>query len=145
MTSIDLKVASLHVPIRLNHRKFLHFTYAGSHFQYRAVPFGLSSAPRTFTKPLAAVAANIRALPVRLQCYLNDILIQSISTVQAQRDLHTMSLALQRHGFSINSGKSHLVRSTCLFHLGAVINSSLCEVFLSPDRKDSIRHLIAKT
>lgn len=115
MTSIDLKVAYLHVPIRPNHRKFLRFTYAGSHFQYQAVPFGLSSAPRTFTKLLAAVAANIRALPVRLQCYLNDILIQSISTVQAQRDLHTVSL--QRHRFSINSGKSHLVPSTCLFHL----------------------------
>ncbi|XP_013910451.1 PREDICTED: disco-interacting protein 2 homolog B-like [Thamnophis sirtalis] len=32
------------------HRSFLRFSHEGIHYQYRALPFGLASAPRTFTK-----------------------------------------------------------------------------------------------
>lgn len=40
-----------------------------------ALPFGLSSAARSFTKVLAALAASLRARSICLQCYLDDILI----------------------------------------------------------------------
>lgn len=75
LTSMDIKEAYLYVLIRPSHRWFQRFYFAGHHYQYRILPFGLSSAPRTFTKMLAAVAAYLRPLPVRLQCYLDDILI----------------------------------------------------------------------
>ncbi|XP_013923000.1 PREDICTED: uncharacterized protein LOC106549784, partial [Thamnophis sirtalis] len=98
LTSIDLKEAYLHVPIHPAHRKFLRFQFANQHYQYRALPFGLSLAPRTFTKLLAAIAAHLRSLPVRLECYLYNILIHSSSRGKAQRDLDITIRVLQRHG-----------------------------------------------
>lgn len=83
LTSIDLTEAYLHIPILPQHRQFLHFSYLGHHFQYTALPFGLSLAPRVFTKVLAALIADLKEVPVRLQAYLDDILIQSSSPSQA--------------------------------------------------------------
>lgn len=123
LTSIDLREAYLHVPIRPSHRRFLRFCYAGNHFQYRALPFRLSSAPRTFTKLLDVVAARLRATPVRLQCYLDDILIQSSSLHQAQLDLQITIQTLQDHSFSMNLEKSHLFPSTSLVYFGARIDT----------------------
>lgn len=76
----------MHVAIHPAHRKYLRFEYADSHFQYHAMLFGLSSAPRTFIK-LVAVAATLRVIPVCVLCYLNNILILSSSQSQAIRDM----------------------------------------------------------
>ncbi|XP_070805019.1 uncharacterized protein [Pituophis catenifer annectens] len=64
LVSIDLMEAYLHIPILPKHRQYLRFSYAGKHFQYRALPFGLASAPRVFTKVLAVVAAHLRQQPL---------------------------------------------------------------------------------
>lgn len=145
LTSIVLKEAYLHIPTDPSHRRFLRFAYAGHHFQYWAMPFGLSLAPRTFTKPLAVVTANIRLILIRVQCYLDDILIQSSSQLQATRDLSTVIRILQHHGFFVNMEKSHLIPTTHLLHLGMVIDSNVYEVYLSQDRQDSIRTLVTQT
>ncbi|XP_058020135.1 uncharacterized protein LOC131188700 isoform X2 [Ahaetulla prasina] len=50
LTSIDLTEAYLHVPINRKHRRFLRFFYDGKHLQYRALPFGLASAPRVLRR-----------------------------------------------------------------------------------------------
>lgn len=83
LVSIDLMEAYLHVPILPAHHQFLRFQYAKGRYQYRALPFGLASTPRCFTKVLAALAAHLRSIPMRLQCYLDNILIQASSPSQA--------------------------------------------------------------
>nr|XP_056700805.1 zinc finger protein with KRAB and SCAN domains 7-like [Euleptes europaea] len=50
MAAVDLKEAYLHIPIHPLHRRFLCFAYAQEHFQFKALPFGLSSVPRVFSK-----------------------------------------------------------------------------------------------
>ena len=45
LVKLDLKDAYLLVPILPNHQKFLRFRWKGRHFQFRCLPFGLSSAP----------------------------------------------------------------------------------------------------
>ncbi len=48
--SIDLTDAYFHVPINLEHQHFLRFAVSPTEaYQFRALPFGLSSAPRIFT------------------------------------------------------------------------------------------------
>ena len=47
--SIDLKDAYLHVPIHPSSRKLLRFVVNGNIYQFRVLPFGLSTAPRVFT------------------------------------------------------------------------------------------------
>lgn len=66
LSSIDLTEAYLHVPNFPAHRKFLWFYYSGCHYKYRALPFHLSSAPRVFTKLMAALVDNIWTLPIQI-------------------------------------------------------------------------------
>ncbi|XP_034272360.1 uncharacterized protein LOC117664969 [Pantherophis guttatus] len=142
LTSIDLTEAYLHVPIHPSHRHFLRVCFANSHYQYRALPFGLSSAPRVFTKLMSALAAHLRTLPIRMQFYLDDLLIQSTSVERAHHDLDTTLWVLRSHGFSVNLAKSHLMPSTRIQHLGAIIDLKESRVYLSQDCLSSLRSLV---
>src|SRR4029434_4616446 len=44
--TIDLKDAYFHIPIHHRHRKYLRFAFGGIAYQFNALPFGLSLAPR---------------------------------------------------------------------------------------------------
>lgn len=136
LSSIDLREAYLHVPIRLSHRRFLRLCYGQAHYQYRAMPFGLSSAPRIFTKLLDVVATHLRSFPIRLQCYLDDIQFSSFQ--QACKDVQLTIEALQQHGFTVNWEKSQLSPSTDLVHLGARIDMTSGQVFLSQEHRHNI-------
>ncbi len=48
--SLDLKDAYFHIQIAPHHRRFLRFAFERVADQYTVLPFGLSLAPRTFTK-----------------------------------------------------------------------------------------------
>jgi hypothetical protein len=73
--SIDLKDAYLHVPIHKDHRRFLQFVYKETVYQFRCLPFGLSTAPRVFTRITKVIAAFLRQKQVHLFMYLDDWLI----------------------------------------------------------------------
>ena len=60
MTSVDIRHAYLTVRIATEHQKYLRFRWKGKCFQYTCLPFGLSSAPRIFTKLLKPVFATLR-------------------------------------------------------------------------------------
>lgn len=60
MASVNLQDAYLHVPIDAAHQRFLRFAIEGLHFQFRCLPFGLCTAPRTFSKVLSVVIAVLR-------------------------------------------------------------------------------------
>ncbi|XP_071984144.1 uncharacterized protein [Engystomops pustulosus] len=80
MCTIDLRDAYYHVPIHHSSQKFLRFSVfspEGSilHFQFRALPFGISSAPRVFTKIMVEVVAFLRLQRVSIVPYLDDLLI----------------------------------------------------------------------
>ena len=60
MASIDLKDAYLLVAIWEGHRKYLGFTWKHTLYEFQCLPFGLSSAPRIFTKLLKPVLARLR-------------------------------------------------------------------------------------
>ena len=48
--SIDLKDAYFHVPVHRDYRHFLRFAISQTEaYQFKALPFGLCSAPRIFT------------------------------------------------------------------------------------------------
>ena len=52
MIKMDLKDAYLQVPILEAHQCFLQFAWEGKHYKFQCLQFGLSSAPRVFTKLL---------------------------------------------------------------------------------------------
>ena len=79
LASIDIKDAYLHVPIFPGHFKFLRFALGHRHFQFVALPFGLATAPRVFTKILAPVLANLRSQGILVMAYLDDLIVIDLS------------------------------------------------------------------
>lgn len=145
LSSIDLWEAYLHVPIRPSHRRFLRFCYGGAFPAQGPSPSTLRPPPpRIFTKLLDVVAVHLRASPIRLQCYLDDILIQSSSFQQAHTDLQETISALQLHGFTVNWEKSQLIPSTDLVHLGTHIDTQAGLMFVSQERQHNIRATVAQ-
>ncbi|MFX5957169.1 reverse transcriptase domain-containing protein, partial [Acinetobacter baumannii] len=70
MARLDLTSAYLHVPIHPHDRDHLSFFWNGVRYRYRSMPFGLSVAPRVFTKIMKPIVANLRSQGIRLVIYL---------------------------------------------------------------------------
>lgn len=59
LTKIDLKDAYLTVLIWPPHQRFLRFEWKNEVWEFLCLPFGLASAPRTFTKLLKPVVGHL--------------------------------------------------------------------------------------
>ena len=55
LASLDLKDAYFQIPIHGSSRKLLRFMSEGTVYQFKALCFGLSTAPQVFTRVFAAV------------------------------------------------------------------------------------------
>lgn len=147
MVRLDLKDAYLTVPINLQDQKFLQFVWRGRKFQFVSLPFGLSSAPRIFTKLLRPVVAYLRSQGIRLIIYLDDLLLLNRSKIKLHADLDLTVSLLQGLGFVINWEKSEIVPTRSLIYLGLQINSSLLEFCLPREKRlkliDSCRTILA--
>ena len=76
MATLDLKDAYLHIPIHPASRKYLRITVQVSgvirHLLFVALPFGISSAPHTFTKVVVCVVSALRLQGLTIIPYLDD-------------------------------------------------------------------------
>lgn len=106
-TSIDLKDAYFHIPIHPQHR--LRFAFQGKIYEFKVLPFGLSLAPRIFTKYVEAAITPLRQQGIRILAYLDDWLICARSKEMA--DLHTRAVLMHLNalGFVVNQKKSLLI------------------------------------
>ena len=140
--ALDLTDAYFHVPIRPSHRRYLRFCFNGQCYQYRALPFGLSTAPRLFTKVVQVIAGHLRQESIHCHQYLDDWLLKnksrSLLLAQAQKAIDvTVKL-----GFLINKEKSNLRPSQSFVYLGAHFDLKLGRVFLTQERSVLIQDLI---
>ncbi|KAM4021487.1 uncharacterized protein ACNLHF_026861 [Anomaloglossus baeobatrachus] len=83
LASIDIKDAYLHVPIAPEHQRFLRFAIGDEHLQFAALPFGLATAPRVFTKVMATVVAVLHSQGHSVIPYLDDGVSYSSSDSEA--------------------------------------------------------------
>ncbi|XP_015278969.1 PREDICTED: uncharacterized protein LOC107120714, partial [Gekko japonicus] len=75
MATLDLQDAYFHITIHPFHHQYLRFVVGHRHFQYTALPFGLSSTPRVFTKNMIVVAAFLRLQGMSIYPYIDDLLL----------------------------------------------------------------------
>ena len=75
LASLDLKDAYFQIPIHRSSRKLLRFMSEGTVYQFRALCFGLSSAPQVFTRAFVVVSAWAHSHGIRLLWYLDDWLV----------------------------------------------------------------------
>ncbi|XP_063805737.1 uncharacterized protein LOC134984009 [Pseudophryne corroboree] len=109
MVSLDIQNAYLHIAIAKSHQQYLRFAIGNLHYQFQALPFGLTTVPRIFTKVMAAMTAFLRRQGIRILPYLDDLLILANSTEVLLRHLELIVQFLHAHGWLINWKKSSLV------------------------------------
>ena len=88
MASIDLKEVYLQVPVHPTSRRFLRFMFRDTVYQFKALCFGLSTAPQVFTRVMVPVSAILHSMGIRWRRYLDDWLVQSASRESLLRVLH---------------------------------------------------------
>ena len=123
MCRLDLKDAYFSVSICKNFRKFLRFKYRDKLFEFRALPFGLSSSPYIFTKIMKPVVTYLRKLGIIVVIYLDDFLIIADSKESCLNSLNITINLLEFLGFTINFEKSQLIPVMQCKFLGVILNS----------------------
>ena len=108
MVTIDLKDAYFSIPIHQSHRKFLRFSWRNQLFQFAALPFGLTSAPRVFTKVLKPVIASMRQRGIRCLIYIDDLIIMASSKMECNEQAVFAVQLLTDLGFNVNMEKIKL-------------------------------------
>ncbi|CAM4700409.1 unnamed protein product [Lepidochelys kempii] len=137
-----LQDAYFHISIHPAHRRVLRFTIGRDHFQYRVLPFGLSTAPRGFSKTLAVVIAHLHKYGITLFPYLDDCLIKGNSygeTLQATCFAISLFHSL---GLQINIQKSTLTLTQQIKFIGAHLDSIQSRASLPYHRFLTITQLI---
>lgn len=123
MVKLDLSQAYFHLPIAHHHRRFLRLNYHHDPNQHQllqmtCLPFGLSSAPRTFASLTNWVAEFLRSHGIRCVVYLDDYLLANQSRSQLCEDIAFTIKIMRLLGWTINLEKSVLIPTQCLEFLG---------------------------
>ena len=79
VTSVDFKDAYFHIPIQEQSRKYLRFHVQGRTYQFKALPFGMSTAPMEFTVLAKEVKLMAIHKGIRIHQYLDDWLVRARS------------------------------------------------------------------
>ena len=136
--SIDLKDAYFHVPVHQSARKYLRFFFQGVVYQFRALPFGLATAPRVFTMVIRQLAKYLHQRGVKFHYYLDDWLIRGKSKQEVANALRIVIHCCKALGLVINDEKSELVPAQQFTFLGIVFDTKAGLCFVPLDRQAEI-------
>lgn len=128
MTKIDLKDVYIVVQVHPESRKFLSLLHKGVVYQYRSLAFGLSVAPRTFSKLMRCALKSLRAAGIRLVYYLVDICV--LAKAKEEMKIHNQSVLQQltKLRFLINYEKSDLEPKHTQEFLGFTFNTKIIKI-----------------
>ncbi len=141
-TTVDLQDAYFHIPIHKDHKKYLRFYFQGNAYEYNVLPFGLSLAPRTFTKCMNAALIPLRRQGLRIANYLDDWVICSPTEQQARSNTKVVLAHLQKLGLTLNSKKSCLTPTRVVTYLGLNLNSVIMRASLTPQRQSVLKECL---
>ena len=144
LVKLDLKDAYLTVPMHQEHQKFLKFRWQNQSWQFKVLPFGLSSAPYTFTKLMKPVVSLLRSLSIRMILYLDDMLIMAETPEEVSKHLATALDLLVGLGFVINIPKSSLTPKQRLEFLGFVLDTRQMTIALPETKLHGLQKMCKK-
>ena len=108
VTSIDFKDAYFHIPIHNQSRKYMRFYVQGRSYQFKALPFGLSTAPMEFTVVARKVKLMALQMGIRIHQYLYDWLVRAMSNQTCLQHTQTLVAFFEELGWLLNREKSEL-------------------------------------
>ena len=139
MVRIDLKDAYFSIPVHQEYQKYLRFIWGRKMYQFTCLPFGLSSAPRVFTKILRPIVGFFRSKGIRCVIYLDDLLLLAQMKETVKEHAVTVLTILKALRFLINYMKSSLVPQQEVTFLGFEIRSKHMELKLPQDKLVTIQ------
>ena len=92
-------------------------------WQFRALPFGLNTAPRVFTMVTAPIVAYAYLNRLSLHIYLDDWLLNPISEELAKQQTQWLLDICTRLGWVVNVGKSNFTPSQVANYLGISVDT----------------------
>ncbi|KAK3883152.1 hypothetical protein Pcinc_012511 [Petrolisthes cinctipes] len=111
-------------------------------FQFTRLPFGLSLAPRVFTKLVRVVASRLAEAGVPTLMYLDDWLLHAPSKEQVANNVRVARGVLEEMRFLLNIPKSSLTPTRKLCWLGIEWDSLSATLSLAPDNaRRTLRHV----
>ena len=122
LAKVDLTDAYYSIPIDIESRKFLRFSFMVRLYQFNCLPFGASIGPLIFTK-LRPVMQTLRTEGFRLVNFLDDFLCLGESREECLRNMQETTGLLVGLGFRINEEKTSRIPETQVTFLGISYNS----------------------
>ncbi|KAM9957096.1 hypothetical protein ACTFIR_003833 [Dictyostelium discoideum] len=138
MVKLDIKKAYLHVLVDPQYRDLFRFVWKGSHYRWKTMPFGLSTAPRIFTMLLRPVLRMLRDINVSVIAYLDDLLIVGSTKEECSSNLKKTMDLLVKLGFKLNLEKSVLEPTQSITFLGLQIDSVSMKLLVPKEKKKSV-------
>ena len=132
--SLDLTDAYLHVLVHKKSRRYLRFTVGDRIFQWRALPFGLSTSPFVFTALMREIAMFLKMRAISLFPYLDDWLSKNQNQLTLLEHRHFIIQLISSLGLIINKEKSDLIPSQTFVFIGMEFLTHLNIVRVPQDR-----------
>ena len=142
ITSVDFKDAYFHIPIQEQSRKYLRFHVQGQTYQFKALPFGLSTAPLEFTVIAKEVKLMAGHRGIRIHQYLDDWLVRAKSRSTCLQHTQTLVKMCQKLGWLVNAEKSELEPKQVFNFVGYQFDLRSGRVRPTPDRWQSLQDKI---
>ena len=134
VTSVDFKDAYFHIPIQEQSRKYLRFHIQGRNYQFKALPFGLSTAPMEFTVVAKEVKLMATHKGIRIHQYLDDWLVRARSLQTCIQHTQILVKMCQDLGWLVNLEKSELEPKQVFNFVGYQFDLRSGRVRPTPDR-----------
>lgn len=99
MATIDLVDAYHAIPVHPDHQKYLRFEFNNKIFQFTCIPFGISCAPRLFTKIFRPIMGLLRNQGNISNQYLDDLLLLGKSKFECLKNIRSTKILLKWLGF----------------------------------------------
>ena len=142
VTSIDFQDAYFHIPIQEQSRKYLRFHVEGRTYQFKALPFGLSTAPLEFTVVAKEVKLMAIHKGIRIHQYLDDWLVRARSHQACLQHTQNLVKICQKLGWLVNADKSELDPKQIFDFVGYQFDLKAGRVRPTPDRWQSLQDKI---
>ena len=134
VTSVDFKDAYFHIPIQEQSKKYLRFHIQGRTYQFKALPFGLSTAPMEFTVIAKEVKLMATHQGIRIHQYLDGWLVRARSKQSCLRHTQILIRMCQDLGWLVNLEKSELEPKQVFDFVGYQFDLRSGRVRPTPDR-----------
>ena len=118
LVSLHLQDAYLQVLVHPSSRRYLRFCVGESVYQFRALYFGLSTAPQVFTRVMAPVSVIMHRHGFRILRYLDDWLVLASTFQESVQARNFLLWLCQNLGIHVNLPKSSLTPMQTQDYLG---------------------------